>query len=189
MRFAVVAVSAAFVGVTGVLLSMRPPLAEASHVASNPTLIAPVGGGAAGAQDVGTAAAIGACPPCQSAPLGPSAWREALGRGGSEAAIERAAALSLAMREPKRVQAALQAEDPALRELAALLLNVTSGRVSGCTPVAEGGGRVAAVLDRLDQLVAMSQSGTTIPARDLASAAAAAAVLNRGEGLPAGCGR
>jgi hypothetical protein len=126
------------------------------------------------------------CPPCERGPLGPIGWLHAASAQETGSSLVRAAALSLAMGEPQVVQLALEADDPALRELAALLLNVASGRVAGCTPLGDGG-HVAAVLDRLDRLLAQVRAGEPVPAADLSAAASAAAVLNRGEGLPADC--
>jgi hypothetical protein len=172
MRVAVTAVAAAVVGTGTVLLSITPPApaAEARLAAAREPALA----------------VAAQCPPCKQGPMGPIAWQQAIARPDAAEPLLRASTLSLSMGEPRVVQMALQAEDPALRELAALLLNVASGRVAGCTELTAGG-HVAAVLDALDQLVARVRDGEEVPAADLAAAASAAAVVNRGEGLPEGC--
>lgn len=180
MRVAVTAVAAALVGSAAVLLSLAPDVPAAPAPREDPVHLA------TGGSDVRPAAAT-QCPPCAQGPMGPIGWKHAVAGSDAQDPLGRAAALSLAMGEPQVVQMALDADDTALRELAALLLNVASGRVSGCTEL-HGGGHVAAVLDRLDQLVARVRDGDEVPAQDLAEAASAAAVVNRGEGLPDGCG-
>ncbi len=170
MRVAVTAVAAAVVG-TGIVLLSTVPAAPAADARS---AVQPV------------VAVSAQCPPCNQGPMGPIAWQQAIARPDGADPLARAAALSLAMGEPRVVEHALTAEDPALRELAALLLNVASGRVAGCTELTQGG-HVAAVLDTLDQLVAKVRDGEPIPAEALAGAAGAAAVINRGEGLPDDC--
>jgi len=172
MRLAAMAVAAAAVGTIAVLLSLSPAGSGAAPVVAR---VAP---------STKRMAGQATCPPCDKGPMGPIGWLQVAAHDA--AALERAAALSLAMGEPQIVQHALEAEDPALRELAALLLNVASGRVAGCTPLREGG-HVAAVLDRLDRLLARVRSGESVPGAELAAAADAAAVLNRGEGLPLDC--
>lgn len=172
MRLAALAVGAAVAGTASVLLSLAP---HAPAGQSQPTVVASAPG-----------AADSPCPPCVRGPLGPIGWLQASSAPETGSSLNRAAALSLAMGEPQVVQLALEAEDPALRELAALLLNVASGRVAGCTPLGDGG-HVAAVLDRLDRLLARVRAGEPVPAAELSAAATAAAVLNRGEGLPPDC--
>ncbi|WP_373046108.1 hypothetical protein [Vulgatibacter sp.] len=174
MRIAAMAVGAAAVGSLGVLLSLAPAAPAATA-------------GAAAAPATSVQALDSTCPPCTKGPMGPIGWMQAVATPDGSEPLVRAAALSLSMGEPLVVEQALQAEDPALRELAALLLNVASGRVAGCTPVVEGG-HVAAVLDHLDRLLAQVRAGESVAAGEVATAAAAAAVLNRGEGLPAACG-
>ena len=179
MRVAVTAVAAAVVGSAVVLLSFAPdvpsapPREEATEVASGGTTVRP--------------ATATQCPPCTQGPMGPIGWKHAIAGAGATEPLGKAAALSLAMGDPKVVRMALEADDPALRELAALLLNVASGRVAGCTELREGG-HVAQVLDQLDRLVARVRDGDPVPAVQLSDAATAAAVVNRGEGLPEGCG-
>ena len=168
MREAAVVVGAAIVGVSVVLLSYAP--ARPSEPPDPAALFRPV-------------AADDGCP-CGIGPLEPSQWESSL----APAYLEGASALSLALADAPTLTKALRADDPAERELAALLLNVASGRVAGCTRIADGSGRVAAVLDRLDRLVAAVREGRKVVAADLATAAAAAESLNRGEGLPPGCG-
>ena len=180
MRVAVTAVAAAVVGSAAVLLSLAPDV-PASAAPREQAVQA-----AAGGSGVVPAAAT-QCPPCTQGPMGPIGWKHAIAGAGADEPLGRAAALSLAMGEPQVVLMALDAEDPALRELAALLLNVASGRVAGCTALSDGG-HVAAVLDQLDQLVARVRDGEPVPASQLSDAATAAAVVNRGEGLPEGCG-
>lgn len=180
MRFALIVVAAAWAGVGLVLFSMgpsegptrQPPVPRLEGPPPETVAIVPVGG----------------CPPCRSLPFGPAAWRRTLLESTEEGSVERAAALSLTLADDRQIREGLGAEDPAVRELAALLLNVTSGKVAGCTPIAGGGKRVSAVLDHLDRLLSRVQAGEPVPARDLAAASAAAAALNRGEGLPPGCG-
>lgn len=183
MRFALIVVAAAWAGVALVLFSMGPtevPAVKAEW--PDAKLEIPPG-------TVAIVPAVGSCPPCQSAPFSPSAWSSAILEASSEeSSIDRAAALSLALADGKQIREGLRAEDPAVRELAALLLNVTSGKVAGCTPLPGGGKRVSTVLDKLDRLLSRVQAGDPVPASDLAAASAAAAALNRGEGLPPGCG-
>jgi len=175
MRFAAMAVGAAVIGAAGVLLSVAP----APPPAPGP-VVAPAE--AAGAGGIRAAS----CPPCDRGPMGPIGWLQAIARSDQGEALDRAAALSLAADRPEIVRGALEAEDHALRELAALLLNVASGRVAGCTPL-DDGGHVAVVLDRLDRLLAAVRQGEAVAADELAAAAAAARIVNRGEGLPPDC--
>lgn len=180
MRFALIVVAAAWAGVGLVLFSMGPSGAPSTG-APVPRVEGPP------PDTVAIVPVVGTCPPCSSAPYSPAAWSRALTEASDEGSIDRAAALSLALADGRQIREGLGAEDPAVRELAALLLNVTSGKVAGCTPIG-GGKRVSVVLDHLDRLLSRVQAGEPVPAGDLAAASAAAAALNRGEGLPAGCG-
>lgn len=176
MRVALVAVASAIAGASAVLLAVPPvlPPGPTAEAAADPVWEA---SGAEGSL----------CPPCDAGPLGPIGWIQVVGAPGGDESLERAAAVSLAIREPEQVERALFADEPALRELAALLLNVGSGRVAACTPLGKGR-KVAAVLDKLDRLVARILEQQPVEAEELAAAVDAAAVLNRGEGLPPGCG-
>lgn len=181
MRFALIVVAAAWAGV-GLVLFSTGPSGSPTFAPSAPKVDGPP------PDTVAIVPVIGTCPPCQSAPFSPGAWSQALTEASADSSVDRAAALSLALADGRQIREGLGAEDPAVRELAALLLNVTSGKVAGCTPIRGGGKRVSAVLDRLDRLLSRVHAGEPIPAGDLAAASAAAAALNRGEGLPAGCG-
>lgn len=179
MRIAAAAVGSALVGTLVVLLSLPSRPGQVAQ----PTVGTARGAGEGALLPVairGTSSAMtGGCP-CTPPPLDPAAWQLALSEADQET-VGRALAMSLALRELETLAQALSGEAGPPRELAALLLNVASGRISTCVRLEPAGVTALAVVDALDRLLADEQAGREVPGPDLELVARAARALNQGE--------
>lgn len=194
MRLAAVAVGSAILGSSVVLFSLTPspsPVAEervtAEVLGGEPRIQAlPKGVPVTVARPV-PENRPSVCPPCRGTPLDAAEWRDRMSTALAPPAAtwDRASVLSLAFPEHERIAGALEQADPAGRELAALLLNVASERIVGCSRLPTGSGTATDVLDALDRLVATVEAGEQVAHADLAVATAAARALNEGD--PVAC--
>jgi hypothetical protein len=178
VRIAWITVGSALIGTTAVLASMGSTAAPApAPMKPEISVVLPE------VHALPVASEAGGCPPCQGAPLDAQAWQVQLTTLDGAVALERAAALSVTLPDARSLTAALDGDDPVLRSLAALLLNVGSRRVPSCQAV--GRTSVLHVLDRLDRLARVSREGGGAPAEALAVASAQADLVSRG--LVPGC--
>jgi hypothetical protein len=189
VRLAWITVGSAFLGTSVVLLSMGRTEAQSPPPVPAVVEDAPAGGPdrpAAIEPEVrsGARGEPGSCPPCQGAPLDAEAWKAQLGTLDGAVALERASSLSAALPDAHSIAGALVGDDPALRSLATLLLNVGSRRVNACQAI--GSLSVLQVLDRLDHLARSARDGGKPSAAALAASSAQADAVSRG-GIP-GCG-
>lgn len=194
MRVAAVAVGSAILGSSVVLFSLTP---APSPAAEEPVAAVVVGGEPrVQALPKGVPVTVAApvpedrpsvCPPCRGTPLDAAEWRDRLSTALAPPAAtwDRASVLSLAFPEHQGIAQALEQTEPAKRELAALLLNVASERIVGCSGLPSGKGTVTDVLDALDRMVATVEAGERVAHADLEVATAAARALN--EGNPVAC--
>jgi hypothetical protein len=195
VRLAAVAVGSAILGSSVVLFSLSPraeplapPAAQVTGGEPEVKAVPPEAPVAAASQTPGSHPSV--CPPCRGSPLDATEWRTRLAtpQAPPAATWDRASVLSLAFPEHQEIAQALAQPDPASRELAALLLNVASERIVGCSKLPAGEGTASDVLDALDRLVATVEAGEQVSYADLTVATAAAKALNEGQGNPPACG-